>query len=92
MFYIVNLGDSATMPNGRCTPCISFNGACTHTHQVMKRGPKNRFVASIVCSLSAIDETSRRIEELQKQLAVLEAKLTSVDSFHIVNLTAIDCG
>ncbi|KAJ7843127.1 fungal-specific transcription factor domain-containing protein [Mycena olivaceomarginata] len=38
-------------------------------HAVMKRGPK-----------IAIDETSRRIEELQKQLAVLEAKLTSSDS------------
>ncbi|KAJ7312892.1 fungal-specific transcription factor domain-containing protein [Mycena albidolilacea] len=52
--------DSATMPNGRCTPCISFNGACTHSHPVMKRGPKNRFVASIVCPLSSINEVSRR--------------------------------
>ncbi|KAJ7251124.1 fungal-specific transcription factor domain-containing protein [Mycena haematopus] len=52
--------DSASMPNGRCSSCISFNTACLHTHQALKRGPKNRFV---------------RIEELQKQLAALEAKL-----------------
>ncbi|KAF7377505.1 Zn(2)-C6 fungal-type domain-containing protein [Mycena sanguinolenta] len=50
--------DSATMPQNRCSSCISFNTACLHTHQAMKRGPKNR-----------------RIEELQKQVAALEAQL-----------------
>ncbi|KAF7341905.1 Zn(2)-C6 fungal-type domain-containing protein [Mycena sanguinolenta] len=55
-------GDSAKMPNGRCTGCISLNALCTHSHQIrvakVHSGPKNK------CS-----------KELQKQLALLEAKL-----------------
>ncbi|KAK7023129.1 Zn(2)-C6 fungal-type domain-containing protein, partial [Favolaschia claudopus] len=34
--------DSANSPNGRCSSCNSFNIPCTHSHEVMKRGPKNR--------------------------------------------------
>ncbi|KAF7358442.1 Zn(2)-C6 fungal-type domain-containing protein [Mycena venus] len=60
-------GDSATMPDGRCSSCIFLNTDCTHTYQLrvmkVKRGPKNR-----------------RIDELEKKLAVVEAKLNSVQS------------
>ncbi|KAJ6506741.1 fungal-specific transcription factor domain-containing protein [Mycena sanguinolenta] len=59
--------DSAKMPDGRCTGCISLNTACTHSHQTrvvkVHSGPKNK-----------------RVKELQKQLAVLEAKLNSVET------------
>ncbi|KAJ6594114.1 fungal-specific transcription factor domain-containing protein [Mycena capillaripes] len=54
--------DSANMPNGRCTSCISFNAACTHTEPTRKRGPKNKHVEELKQQLSALEEKLRTVQ------------------------------
>ncbi|KAF8206895.1 fungal-specific transcription factor domain-containing protein [Mycena galopus ATCC 62051] len=58
--------DSDAMPDGRCTVCISLKTACTRTYQLR------------VMKVNSGPKT-KRVKELEKQLAVLEAKLNSAD-------------
>ncbi|KAF7321767.1 Zn(2)-C6 fungal-type domain-containing protein [Mycena kentingensis (nom. inval.)] len=54
--------DSATMPDGRCTHCKSFNAECLHTEPVRKRGPKNKQVEDLKLQLSALEEKLRVVK------------------------------
>ncbi|KAJ7287859.1 fungal-specific transcription factor domain-containing protein [Mycena rebaudengoi] len=50
--------DSASLPDGRCSNCIAFNAACTHSEPTRKRGPKNKHV----------EELKQQVESLEAQL------------------------
>ncbi|KAJ7268767.1 fungal-specific transcription factor domain-containing protein [Mycena haematopus] len=54
--------DSANMPNGRCTSCISFNVDCTHSQPVKKRGPKNKNVEDLQQQLSVLEAKLRTVQ------------------------------
>ncbi|CAK5281616.1 unnamed protein product [Mycena citricolor] len=69
-------GDSANIPDGKCTNCTAFNTQCTHTETNRKRGPKNKCEISIAFTTHLT--SSRHVEELKQQLSALEARLRSV--------------
>ncbi|KAF8210525.1 fungal-specific transcription factor domain-containing protein [Mycena galopus ATCC 62051] len=54
--------DSANMPNGRCTSCISFNAVCLHTEPVRKRGPKNKHVEELQQQLTVLEAKLRTVQ------------------------------
>ncbi|KAJ7902064.1 hypothetical protein B0H14DRAFT_3724432, partial [Mycena olivaceomarginata] len=54
--------DSANMPNGRCSSCISFNAECLHTEPVRKRGPKNKHVEELQQQLSVLEAKLRTVQ------------------------------
>uniref|UniRef100_A0A0W0FEC8 Zn(2)-C6 fungal-type domain-containing protein n=1 Tax=Moniliophthora roreri TaxID=221103 RepID=A0A0W0FEC8_MONRR len=39
--------DSANVPGGRCSSCISFGTDCTHDLPTKKRGPKGGYATSL---------------------------------------------
>ncbi|KAJ6499081.1 fungal-specific transcription factor domain-containing protein [Mycena sanguinolenta] len=53
--------DSANKPN-RCTNCIAFNAACTHSEPVRKRGPKNKHVEELQEQVSVLEAKLRTVQ------------------------------
>ncbi|KAK7043241.1 Gypsy retrotransposon integrase-like protein 1 [Paramarasmius palmivorus] len=53
--------DSANMPGGKCSPCISFNLQCTHNDPVKKRGPKSVYVAYLEGRIKTLEEQISQI-------------------------------
>ncbi|KAJ6515345.1 fungal-specific transcription factor domain-containing protein [Mycena sanguinolenta] len=64
--------DSQTMPNGRCTHCLSFNLSCTYIKPTKKRGPKDL--------TSALEALKNEIESLKSKLQSPSSNLYSARS------------
>ncbi|KAJ7647153.1 fungal-specific transcription factor domain-containing protein [Roridomyces roridus] len=65
--------DSANMPDGRCSSCISFNTECTHTEPQKKRGPKNKHVEELKQQVSVLEAQLRSSSATAPSTSVIRA-------------------
>ncbi|KAJ7079144.1 fungal-specific transcription factor domain-containing protein [Mycena belliarum] len=74
--------DSANMPNGRCSGCVSFNAPCMHSEPPRKRGPKNKNVEELKQQLSALEAKLRYVqpEGPSSTAAIIQYSTPSSDS------------